>query len=383
MEEQHKADGVRKEGCHRKPNRQQAQERRREQLRIAQQAYRRRKENTIGNLQDRVHELEGGIEQLSQSFLTFSNLLLETGLLGKHSHAMSALRNITQQHLSLAETGCASPHEGALVKALSATSSTAFDKDERCGDSRARVVSNERALAGNSPTPMEWAEPPPLYTQSSFNQGQPMPPISAAIAPLANKSLTPKLSLPGHSPAIVLASSIQEEKWNFAQYLVKACCHNGYQLLVNTPTDFVKIQEVFGPFMPPTERNYLISCFNAGMHDKTGGLIDLMATVLAPLGSKGDYYAPKELATQIEGMKSTVTPEAGEWLDASDVQKYLSEREFYTQENRRPLYNSGLISSLHLAAIVQYLATECICFGHGPVFRRQTVEAALCLAEKL
>lgn len=62
---------------------------------MAQQAYRTRKENTISNLQDRVNELECGIEQLSQSFLTFSNLLLETGLFGRHSYVTSALHKIT------------------------------------------------------------------------------------------------------------------------------------------------------------------------------------------------------------------------------------------------------------------------------------------------
>ena len=365
---------------------------------MAQQAYRTRKENTIGDLQDRVHELEGGIEQLSQSFLTFSNLLLETGLLGKHSHVTLALRKITQQHISLAEIGCASPDEGALVKAVDATSSTEFDKDERCSDNRARVPSNERAPTGLSSTPMEWAELPPLYTQKSLYQCQPTPPISV-MTPLANESLIPLSSLPYHFPAIAPTNSIMEEQWTFPQYLVKVCCQNGYQLLVNTPNDVIKIQEVFGPSMPPTERNNLISSLVAGMHDKTGGLVDFMATVLAQLRSKRDYYASENLAIQTEEFEPTVASEAGEWLDASGVQKFLSERGFCTQDNGRPLSRSSLISSLHVAALVQCeylarhklgsknlmnidLATECICFGQGPTFRRQTVEAALRLAVK-
>lgn len=325
---------------------------------MAQQTYRTRKENTIGNLQDRVHELEGGIEQLSQSFLTFSDLLLDTGLLGKHSHVTSALRKITQQHLSLAETGCASPHEDALVKDAGATSSTAFDKDERCSDSRARVPSNERAPTGLSSTPVDWAELPRLYTQSPLYQGQPTPPISVIMAPPATESPIPLSSLPGHSPAIAITSSIKEEQWTFSQYLVKLCCQNGYQLLMNTPDDFIKIQEVFGPYMPPTERNNLISCFHAGMHDKTGGLINFMATVLAPLRSKRYYYASEELATQTEELESTVASEVDGWLDASGVQKFLSERGFCTQENGRPLSHSYLISLPHVAALVQceYLA---------------------------
>ncbi|KAJ5479312.1 hypothetical protein N7530_004821 [Penicillium desertorum] len=381
MEEKHKA-GVRKKGRPRKFESQQALDRRREQLRVAQQAYRTRKENTIGDLQDRVHELEAGIEQLSQSFLTFSDLLLETGLLGKHSHVTSALRKITQQHLSLAETGCANPDEGALNKAVGATSSTAIDKDERRSDSPARVPSNESAPTALSSTPIGWAELPPLYTQASLYQGQLTPPFSFFMAPLTSEppiSLSPSS---GRSPAISLASSIKEEQLTFSQYLVKVCCQNGYKLLVNTPNDLAKIQEVFGTSIGPTERDKFVSCFLAGIHDKTGNLIDLMATALAPLHVMRDNYAAGEFATQTEVLESTVASEAGEWLDASGVQKFLSERGFCDQENSRPFSHSRLVSSLHVAALVQYLATECICFGHGPAFRRQTVEAALRLAGK-
>lgn len=373
--EEHKADGVPKKGRPRKFNSQHALDKRREQLRVAQKAYRTRKENTIGNLQDRVHELEGGIEQLSQSFLNFSKLLLETGLLEKDSHAMSALRKITQQHLSLAETGCASPYERAPVKAVGGTSSTAFDKNERCSDSRARVPSNERAPTGLSSTPIEKVALPPLSTQSSFYQSQPTPPIRPFIAPLANKSPFPLSSLPGHSPVVDLSSSIKEEQWTFSQYLVKVCCRNGYQLLVSTPCDFVKIQQVFGPSISPTERNNLISFLHSGMIDETGVLISFMDTVLTPLHFKRD--ALQEVTAQTEELESTIASEAGEWLDASGVQKLLSERGFCTQENCYPFSRSSSTSSLQVAALAQCLAINCICFGNGPVFQRQTVEAAL------
>jgi hypothetical protein len=204
---------------------------------------------------------------------------------------------------------------------------------------------------------MEWPELLPLYTQSSFYQGQPKLPISVAMAPLANESLIPLSSLPSRPPASEIATSI-EEKWTFSQYLIKMCCQNGYHLLVNTPNDFMKIQEVFGSSMPLAERNNFISSLHAAMHDKTGGLIDRMATVLTRLRSKRGNYASEELATQTEELESAVAFEAGGWLDASGVQKFLSERGFCTQEIGRPLSRSSLISSLHVAALVQceYLA---------------------------
>ncbi|KAJ5634931.1 uncharacterized protein N7484_008244 [Penicillium longicatenatum] len=374
MAEKHKAEAVQGKGRPGESKSRQALERRREQLRIAQKAYRTRKENTIGNLQDRVHELEGGIEQLSLSFLTFSNLLLETGLLERNSLVTSALRKITQQTLLLAETGCADPDNGALVKVVGATSSTAVDNDEKCSDSSPRVSSKEQVPTGLSSTPTQWDDLPPLYTQSSIYQDQPKPPISVAMAPLADESHSPFSSLPGHYPAVALATSTKDEQWTFSRYLVKVCCQNGYQLLVNTPNDFTKIQEVFGPSMPPTKRNNLLSCIHAGIHDKTGGLIDLMATVLAPLYSKRDGNASEELPALAEELGDS------EWLDASGVQRLLNERGLYTRQSGRPLFRSSLISSPQVAALVQYLATECVCFGIGPAFRRQTVAAALNLS---
>jgi hypothetical protein len=62
----------------------------REQLRIAQQVHLRRKEITIANLQSRVQELESSIEKLSQSILSFSDLLFEADGLKKHPHVTPA-----------------------------------------------------------------------------------------------------------------------------------------------------------------------------------------------------------------------------------------------------------------------------------------------------
>ncbi|KAJ5456037.1 uncharacterized protein N7458_004301 [Penicillium daleae] len=68
----------------------QTPDRLRKQLRVAQQVHLRRKEITIANLQSRVQELEAGIEKLSQSILSFSDLLFEADGLKKHPHVTSA-----------------------------------------------------------------------------------------------------------------------------------------------------------------------------------------------------------------------------------------------------------------------------------------------------
>lgn len=205
---------------------------------------------------------------------------------------------------------------------------------------------------------MEWAELRPSYAQPFLHQDQPTPLVSLVMAPLSNESPAPLSSLPAHLSAISLATSIKEGQWTFSQYLVKVCCQNGHRLLIYTTNDSMKVQEVFGSFISPAERNNYISYFHAGMHDKTGALIDLMATVLAPLHPNRARSSLDMFTIQTGTLESAVACEAGEWLDASGVQKFLIERGYCTQEKGSPLSRSSLIPSHHVAALVQceYLA---------------------------
>ncbi|KAJ5456040.1 uncharacterized protein N7458_004304 [Penicillium daleae] len=58
------------------------------------------------NAASRRAELESGIEELSESFLLFSNLLFEVGILQNQPRVTAALQKITQQYVSLAKSGC-------------------------------------------------------------------------------------------------------------------------------------------------------------------------------------------------------------------------------------------------------------------------------------
>lgn len=78
-------------------------QRRRRQLRLAQRAYRSRRQNTINILQKRVDVLESEVGGISRSFLDFSNLLLQTRVLKQHPQVARGLRNITQQCVELAQ----------------------------------------------------------------------------------------------------------------------------------------------------------------------------------------------------------------------------------------------------------------------------------------
>ncbi|KAJ5620597.1 hypothetical protein N7510_004581 [Penicillium lagena] len=377
MDERVKTEAGRKRGRPRtNTNEEELLDRRRKQLRRAQQAYRKRKENTIDTLRNRVDELEGGIEQISHSFLTFSNLLLESDLLGRNAHVTLAFQKITQQCVSLARTGCDDLDEGTPVKTA--------DFIEDNGD-QSQVQSN--SYSSTSPNGEEFLE---LYGSLIKRSGlsvpsTPPPPsqnqtlsYSPVMAPSSCRPFIEVSQL--SSPASTISpASVNKEEWrSFAQCLIKVCCQNGYQLLVNTPDDDVKIKSIFGPLSLPMERNVLISYFWAGMQDHTGDLVDQMATVLTPPQSKRSSYTSEQLGTSKS--KLPVIPEGDEWLDASGVQRLLCEKGICIHEKAPPFSSPSLNFSLDVENFAELLAAKCICFGRGPVFRRQNVEASLRVA---
>ncbi|KAL2003393.1 hypothetical protein VTN02DRAFT_4039 [Thermoascus thermophilus] len=79
-----------------------AAERRRTQIRLAQRAYRLRKETTISALNQRVTELEQTIKEMNKTFLAFNDQVMESGLLAAQPELAQQLQCTTERFLSLA-----------------------------------------------------------------------------------------------------------------------------------------------------------------------------------------------------------------------------------------------------------------------------------------
>ena len=325
-------------------------QRRRRQLRVAQQAYRRRKANTIGNLQDRVYELEGGIEQLSQSFLAFSDLLLKIDRPERYTHVTSALHKITQQCVSLAKTGCHGPDEGALVKAPGITQGDIDQHKSLSNSYRSTPPNEEDPIRLSPPSPIQSSELPVPSIQPAYHEQSALP-FDLVVAPPAIEFHGSLSLLPSQPPDTALTSLAKKERWTFSQRLVKICCQNGYRLLIDTPTDVVKVRERFGPSIPPIEYNRLVSCLYAGMKDENGDLIDQMATVLDRTRPMRHNCTSEEPITPHKTWG--IADEACEWLDASGVQKLLRDRGFCIQKDGFLLSSSHLQSSLHVATFTE------------------------------
>uniref|UniRef100_A0A0B7JX48 BZIP domain-containing protein n=2 Tax=Bionectria ochroleuca TaxID=29856 RepID=A0A0B7JX48_BIOOC len=366
---------------------QQAPERRRRQLRVAQQAYRKRKETTIVNLQSRVEELESGIKELSESFLSFSNLLFEAGILQDQPRVTAALQKTMQQCVSLAKRGCDEAEQ------------TAAPADVSLSTSPTLIISDTQDIISNCNPLITQLDSLPITgdaSQSSsdlaaqwpgLSQHPPTPPFQEqAILPFGIALSSPSIpfsSIPSPAlnfPTIVSPDNpLKQGRWTLSHLLVRQCCETGYYLLTNLSGDDPRIKAIFGKRLAIGERNCLISGFVAVMHDEIGDTIELRTKVL---NSRRNSYSPERLAVSSRTWQIVNESRADEWMDASGVQRLLQQRGIRTQDPSSPLssppFNS--VPQLNAASFITYLSLCSICLGRGPAFRKRDVENAIRLA---
>lgn len=79
-----------------------AADRRRTQIRLAQRAYRHRKETTITSLKQKNSTLQSTIEQMNSAFLTLHDNLMDSGLVNGHRALSSHLKKVMSQFEQLA-----------------------------------------------------------------------------------------------------------------------------------------------------------------------------------------------------------------------------------------------------------------------------------------
>ncbi|KAJ4266543.1 hypothetical protein NW762_004531 [Fusarium torreyae] len=78
-----------------------AQDRRRTQIRLAQRAYRNRKDTAITTLEDKVKELEDANESMGKEFMNFFDFVLSQGMLEGAPEVARRLNDTTRKFLSL------------------------------------------------------------------------------------------------------------------------------------------------------------------------------------------------------------------------------------------------------------------------------------------
>ncbi|KAJ5575700.1 hypothetical protein N7535_002626 [Penicillium sp. DV-2018c] len=362
---------------------QQGTEKRRKQLRVAQQVYRKRKDTTIANLQSRVQELESGIEELSESFLSFSDLLLEAGILQNQPRVTAALQKITQQCVSLAKSGCdeAEQAPAAPAEVSRSTSLMLSDTQDINSNHNQPIVQLDSwpivgdAFQSSSDLAAQWP---------GLSQLPPTPPFQEqAIVPFGIVSSSPNIPVPS-IPRLTLDfptsispdSLLKQGRWTLSHRLVRQCCETGYYLLTRSSVDDPRIKAIFGKRLTTEERDRFIFGFFANMHDEMGDTVELSTKVLS---SRKSSYSPEQLTVSSQTWQIVNGSGADEWLDASGVQWLLQQRGICIQDPGSPLSSPRFNSApqLNVASFTKYLSLSPICLGRGPAFRKRDVETAI------
>lgn len=339
-------------------------QRRRRQLRVAQQAYRKRKETTIDNLQSRVQELESGIEELSESFLSFSNLLFEAGILQNQPRVTAALQKITQQYVSLAKRGCDEAEQPAAPADVSPSMSPTFSGTQDIISNYNTLITQLDSLpiiGDTFPSSLDLAAQWPGLSQPPPTppfQEQAIPPFGIALSPpnisfSSTASPAPALNFP---TILSPDNSLKQGRWPLSHLLVRQCCETGYYLLTSLSGDDPRVKAIFGKQLAINERDCLISGFVAVMHDDIGDTIELRTRVL---NSRRNSYSPERLALSSRTWQIVNESGVDEWMDASGVQRLLQQRGMRLQDPSSPLSSPRFNSAPQLNAVSFIKCEQC------------------------
>ncbi|KAE8356399.1 hypothetical protein BDV28DRAFT_110575 [Aspergillus coremiiformis] len=347
------------------------EERRRMQIRLAQRAYRSRKEANITSLKGRISQLEMALEKMSSAVISFSDSLVQSGALSSHPDIASHLRDTVQTCLSLAKETCKdgepeSPATSHSEESLSLTSAAGPD-----GTPSVPTDRNTSPTAPGEPT---------VHSQS----GQSSRPPGSISSPLS-KSLD--------SSAMDMALFIEQ--------LHLACVYQGYLVLSNPSVPMSRLERPFRFLLTLMDRPHLTGVFEALLHAKMNQkrLEECYAGIpFFKLGGAGTHY-PRSTGQAQEGEKplqryqqwATIhdplsrftadvrTDMDGDWFDMQDLAGYLRERGVHLLSSPPP--ESGRRSSsqlvVNVTGLIQALISKGICLGRTPGFRRHDVDRAL------
>lgn len=77
-------------------------QKRRARVRKAQQAFQKRKEAAVQSLEERLNNVQNGLEEFSTAFSNFTTTVAESGIANAHPHVLHQIHDLTERLLHLA-----------------------------------------------------------------------------------------------------------------------------------------------------------------------------------------------------------------------------------------------------------------------------------------
>ncbi|KAJ5813209.1 hypothetical protein N7447_010232, partial [Penicillium robsamsonii] len=339
------------------------EDRRRMQIRLAQRAYRSRQQATITDLNNRVSQLETIVDQMSLTVLSFSDQIVQSGVLESYSDLTAHLHDTMKTFISLASE--ASPGHETQVPDVPSHS--------------------EDLPQPSSPDPIPAPSP---------NIPLPSPPNHSGSDHFTSDAFSHTFQSTG-VPVIELPE--------FIKRLNLACLYQGNLALCDQSIGLDRLQRPFGFLFTMMNRERLTTYFKARLDAEVSQkpLDGWEEVPFFSLGSAGTHYPRLLMQSQAAGHSfrgyhewdtvqdplSLVSPDIqeqlrGNWFDLQDLEGFLREKDVnLLLGSEKPNQVSPTKTAINIARLVPELISRGICLGRTPGFQCDDVEKALQHAE--
>lgn len=296
-----------------------AADRRRTQIRLAQRAYRHRKETTISALKKRVSELERTIDKMNKSFLEFHDNAIDSGLVISKPNLAQILKATTEVFVSLAKIASIdSDHEGEaaniaeLENANKEHSSTApeyeqFDQSQEAAGNNYQL-GYELTFSGNDGSDRDMEELPqyvPTDTSTSgtlvettdslkewsFLSNYQQLNAEVSVPTFDFESLLPPIEKPLKA-SVPYTYSFQET--SFARRLHRLCLERAFRLLTNPQVDQEYIKRAFRFSFSFSNRRRMTARFQELLKRKAGESLENWNVPFFHVGGAGTHFPRRD-----------------------------------------------------------------------------------------
>ncbi|PYH89617.1 hypothetical protein BO71DRAFT_336231 [Aspergillus ellipticus CBS 707.79] len=333
------------------------EERRRAQIRLAQRAYRDRKEAALSKHEARIAELETAMKKMNATVFAFGDHLARSGVMTSHPNLRTYLHDTLQTCKSLIDKVCVSDDE----------------------DNNTTTTTTTKPSQLPTPPHAHRAPSPRTYLTLSNRPATPLSPDSPML--FNNASMT-----------IVDITS-------FMTQLRIACVAHAYHLLRNPSVKPADLHTKFRFLLSIISREELTAYFETMINSGTDPFrIEYDGIPFFRVGGAGTHYLPypsppepSELynyQNEIRNDPLAVFPVdvqdqfEGRWFDLNDLEGFLQEQGVSLLAHPPALSDGGFfkLGSIDPSALIRILVNMCICLGRSPGWKRADVEQAVKLA---
>ncbi|GIJ86485.1 hypothetical protein Asppvi_005374 [Aspergillus pseudoviridinutans] len=268
-------------------------ERRRNQVRKAQRAYRNRKEQEAAFRTNYVADLENRINNMRQSFFDLISAIKKASIIQRHPDLADELNNITRDFLSASQ----------IIKPHSES-----QRGGRRVDHNSRDGSHPSRLGDSSNIYASCATVSPV--SASVPIGMSMPILASHLELFPSPSFGTRTLLPR----------------NFSQRLYFSCIKRAYHLLTSPYADRADVTRVFQYSFQYSDTDTMISTFDTLLRTNA----DYQTAYVYRLGGAGTHYQKVQAGTNIvqNVPLSKQTPfrnDEDTWFDPRDIEGWLEE----------------------------------------------------------